>query len=137
MNFFEHVIEKFQNFAWTDAVLIVILAAVFVWGFITIKRCNAVWLAHMLIIYYVAVIVLNVVSVFNGIIAGVLYVTPIMLCVVLFSPEIKQKILRYSWRSQTQHKHENVTLNLVEMEETISHIVKAAQKMAMQYGAVA
>ncbi|MBR2371347.1 MAG: hypothetical protein IKA90_00575, partial [Clostridia bacterium] len=98
MNFFEHVIEKFQNFAWTDAVLIAILATVFVWSLITIKRCNAVWLAHMLIIYYVFAILLNVLGVFSYAVATVLYVSPIVLCITLFTPEMKQKILRYSWR---------------------------------------
>lgn len=132
MNFVEHVIEKFQNFAWTDAVLIALLSVVFVCAFITIKRCNAVWLAHILIIYYIFVIVLNLLGVFPVVVAAVFYIMPIVFCIAIFTPEMKQKILRYSWRSQTQHKHENVTLNLVEMEETVAHIVRAVQKMAKQ-----
>ena len=132
MNFVEHVIGKFQTFAWTDAVLIFLLSIVFVWSFITIKRCNAVWLTHVLIIYYIFVIAFNMLGIFPVTVAIVFYVVPIVVCVALFTPEMKQKILRYSWRSQAQHKHENVTLNLVEMEETVSHIVRAVQKMAKQ-----
>jgi len=132
MDFFNYVIQKFQNFAWTDAVLIVFLAAAFIWAFVTIKKCNAVWLAHMLIIYYILAIAFNVLGIFPGVFVIIVYVLPIVFCIAIFTPEIKQKILRYSWRSQTQHKHENVTLNLKEMEEIISQIVRAVQKMAKQ-----
>lgn len=130
--YFEHVVDKFQNFAWTDAVLILFFAIVLVFGFVAIKRCNAVWLAHSVIIYYLAVLMLSVLKVFPSVATAVFLVMPIILCFAIFTPEIKQKILRYSWRSQSQHKHENVTLDLEVMENTIAQIVKAVQKMAKQ-----
>ena len=50
MNFFDYVIDKFQNFAWTDAVQILFLTFIFIFAFVTIKRCNSVWLAHSIIV---------------------------------------------------------------------------------------
>lgn len=126
------MVEKFQNFAWTDAVLIAVLAAIFVFAFVVIKRCNAVWLAHTLIVYYVIVVALSIFKVLPKEATLIFLVLPAIFCFVIFTPELKQKILRYSWRSQSQHKHENVSLNLDEIEDTISQIVKAVQKMAKQ-----
>ncbi len=132
MEFFDYVVTKFQNFGWQDAVLIVFFAIVFAFMMVTAKRCNAVWLSHALVVYYIVIFALIFIDVMPAVPAVVFLVLPALVWSVLFSSEFKQKILRFSWRSQSQHKHENVALNLEETEETISHIVKAVQKMAKQ-----
>ena len=130
MNFFDYVIDKFQNFAWTDAVQILFFTFIFIFAFVTIKRCNAVWLAHSIIVYYVVIIALSILGVLPKEATLIFIIIPVFFCFIIFTPELKQKILRYSWRSQSVHKHENVTLDLEQTEETIAQIVKAVQKMA-------
>ena len=132
MNFFDYVIDKFQNFAWTDAVQILFFTFIFIFAFVTIKRCNAVWLAHSIIVYYVVIIALSILGVLPKEATLIFIIIPVFFCFIIFTPELKQKILRYSWRSQSVHKHENVTLDLEQTEETIAQIVKAVQKMAKQ-----
>ena len=132
MNFFDYVIYKFQNFAWTDAVQILFFTFIFIFAFVTIKRCNAVWLAHSIIVYYVVIIALSILGVLPKEATLIFIIIPVFFCFIIFTPELKQKILRYSWRSQSVHKHENVTLDLEQTEETIAQIVKAVQKMAKQ-----
>ena len=132
MTFFDHVATKFQNFSATDAVFIVFMAVVLIFCFVIIKKCNAVWLAHAFIVYLIAILALSISGVLPSAVTAVFLVLPALLSFALFTPEIKQKVLRYSWRTQSQHKHENVALNLAELEDTISHIVRAVQKMAKQ-----